>query len=340
MEVSAGDFNAAKALEAAGRYEDAAAAYAALTPDPKQGLQARRRRTECLMRLQRWAEAEVEVAAVFAATDAPLNRDIKRWLGVRTQRGASVQPVDPVTTYAQAERAAGHYAAGPYILLTAAAPKTGSTSLSVALAAALGATKVNILDLPPTSTAWGRPWWPCLDALEGCALVNHCHLSPDAKTLDGIAARPWLRVAVHLRNPVETIESTIDMVIRQRSPNLLSGAPHLATAPPAALHDWVMTDYLGALASWMEDWVAAADAGHPGILGLSTMDDMRQRGQDAIARDLVAALPGITPKTAETEPQRTGKRLTGKDAIRLSPAEADKVRAAMPAGLLDRFGWT
>jgi hypothetical protein len=332
-------FDTAKTLEAAGQYSDAAAAYEALTSDPAQTLRARRRRTECLMRLQRWPEAAAEVAAVFDACDRPLNRDLKRWLNMRVQFGDAARPADPVTPFVTAARAGGDYATGPYILLTAAAPKTGSTSLSVALAATLSATKINLLELPPTHDRWGTPWWPAIDALQGCALVNHSHLSPDPETVRNIAARPWVKVAVHLRNPVETIESTIDMVIRQRSPNLLSGTPHLATASETALRDWVLTTYLPRLAAWIRDWVRLVDAQHPWIAGLSTMDDMRGRGQDAVAQDLAAGLPGILPAPTETEPQRTGNRLRGASAITLTPDEVSRIKAAMSPALMDRFGW-
>lgn len=338
-------FSNAKTLEANGRYADAEVVYAELENHAElaknlpQEIRARRRRTECLMRLQRWDEAAEEVATVLASKPAR-NNDIKRWLSVSAQLGEGAQPTDPVSEYARVERTGGKYPEGEYILLTAAAPKTGSTSLSVALAAAIDGVKVNYLIQPPTARAWGMPWMPALDALQGCALVNHCHLSPDAGTVAQIAARPWLRVVVHLRNPIETIESTIDMVIRQRSPNLLSAAPHLAHAPDEDLRAFVLTTYLPKLAEWMASWLALADAGHPAVLGVSTMDEMRARGQDALAARLVSDLPGLTPVAADTAPQCTGKRLNGDKAVCLTPAEANTVRASMPVGLLERFNWS
>ncbi len=332
-------FSEAKALETDGQYARAEDIYAQLTAFAETGIRARRRRTECLIRLQRWDEARDEVAAVFAA-ERPNNRDIKRWLSVRARLGDAARPADPVVLHARAQRQAHAYPEGPFALFTAAAPKTGSTSLSVALAAALGGAKINYLDLPPTSHTWGSPWWPAVDALNGCAVVNHCHLSPAPEVMAEFASRPWLKIAVHLRNPFETMESTIDMMIRQRSPNLLSGTPHLADAPDAALRDHAMNHYLARLGRWMGDWLALADAGHPSVLGLSTMDDMRRDGQDAVARRFVGALPGMDAIQADTAPQRTGNRLSGDKTIRLTDGERHAVATAMPAGLLDRFGWS
>lgn len=333
-------FSEAKALEADGEYARAEQAYARLSTCPETEMRARRRRTECLIRLQRWDEAAEDMAYVLEHADPPLVADMKRWLSMRAQFGTETHPSDPLTPFVMAQRASGAFAPGPYLILTAAAPKTGSTSLSVALAAATRATKLNYIDLPPTTGVWGSPWWPAVDALQGFGLVNHCHLSPDPETISNIAARPWVKVAIHLRNPVETITSTIDMMIRQRSPNLLSGAPKAALTADDAIRAFVLTHYLHKLRDWMVDWIALYDQGHPSVIGLTTMDEMRSRGQDAIARDLVARLPGLAPNSAQTQPQGTGQRIVGDKAVQLTPQETDRVRAAMPPGLLERFGWT
>lgn len=330
-------FQQAKALEASGAYVEAARLFAALKSVPEQEVRARRRLTECLMFLHRWSEAATEVAAIFALAPATPH-DLKRWQTVRAQTSHALTPQDPVTSYVQAERAAGAYSEG-YIVFTAAAPKTGSTSLSAGLAAALGGRRVTYLDLPPTATEWSTPWWPAVDALEGCALVNHCHLSPAPHVLAEIEKRPWVRVAVHLRNPFEAMESLIDMLTRHRFPNLLSGAPHLALAPDQELRDWLIEHHVHRLAKWMADWVALLDAGHPSLIGPTTMEMMRNQGQDGLARHLAHQLDGVTVRTCDTVPQRTGKRLEGAAKIRLTPAERAQVRKAMPAPLMARFGW-
>lgn len=330
-------FQEAKALEASGAYAKAVELFTALKAVPDQELRARRRLTECLMRLHRWPEAATEVAAIFAA--APANpHDIKRWQTVQAQTDGAGIPHDPVTPYVRAERTAGTYAEG-YIVFTAAAPKTGSTSLSAALAAALGATRVNYLDLPPTATEWSTPWWPAVDALQGCGLVNHCHLSPAPHIMAEIEKRPWVRVAVHLRNPFEAMESIIDMLTRHRFPNLLSGAPYLATAPDHVLRDWLLQHYVHRLAKWMQDWVGLLDAGHPSLVGPTTMEMMRTQGQDAVARHLAHQLGDMPVQVHDTAPQRTGKRIGGTKKIRLTQAEHTQLRDAFPAAFLQRFGW-
>lgn len=333
-------FARAQALEDEGRYARAEALYATLAQLPDMALRARRRRIECLTRLQRWPEAAEEVAAVMAATAPPSNRDIKRWQAVRGHLGDDALPGDPVTAFARAERAAGRYPAGELILFTAAAPKTGSTSLSTALAAAMGGAMVNYLAMPPHGPDWGLPWWPAVDALQGCRLVNHCHLSPAPEVMAEFARRPWARVALHLRNPFEAVESMLDLALRQRIPSMLATEPEVALGSDAKLRRWAFSHYLPRLAGWMTGWLELHDAGHPAILGLTTMDQMRRDGQDALARRLLSGAAGIEPLTTETAPRRTGIRLTGDKAVRLTAAEVGLVQAAMPPAMLERFGWT
>jgi len=335
-------FQSAKTLEGARDWSAAEDAYGQVvaTATGKLHHQALRRRAECRMRLQKWDQARRDVDAVFDAGIPIVNRDIKRRVSVYSHLGEI--GIASETIVKHAENNLESYPAPPdnaFVILTAAAPKTGSTSLSTALAAAMNWPKANFLCYQKPELAQSYPSLPALDILKGRGIVNHCHLAPDDDLLIALEKRPWVKVAVHFRHPAETLLSTLDLVMRQNAPLILSQAPHLVGAPEPEIRDWVFSVYARQLSDWMQHWLAHVDARHPSVLCFTTLDQIKALGQDNVARNvLIDAGLAPRPDTA-TEPQLTGQRLTGKQKIAYCGDEREQVLAHFPKTMLERFNW-
>lgn len=331
-------FAAAKQLANNGNYQRAIDAFESFVHLDRFEARARRQIVECLMRQQNWKEAAFHVQKIFEITK-PNNRDMKRWLDIYLHFGAASRPVDPFPNYLRNLEKSSPLKSGNFHIFTAALPKTGSTSLSISLASAANASKINFLVVPPSSTEWGIPYWRAVDILEGKFLINHCHLGPSIETLNGMKKRNWMKVIVHFRNPVETMASTIDLFIRQRSKNLLSGAPELWCADDNEIRRWTFDNYLPRMANWMHNWYDLYEAKHESIFGLSTMDEMRTDGQDALALRVLKNLDCELDYNSKTEPQRQGVRLTGARKIELTTNEKHMIRTSFRPGFLEFFGW-
>jgi len=307
----------------------------------KLAVQASRRRAECLMRLQRWSEARTEVDAVIKSGAPEVNRDIKRRiavLGYEQNTGAAIQVIDDYAArWLKSEQ--GLKRKNDRIILTAAAPKTGSTSLATALAAAAGYRKTNFLCYQQISMARGIASIPALQRLKGVGVVNHCHLAPDAGMMADLRNMPWVQIAVHFRHPADVVLSTVDMIIRQGAPIILIAAPHLVGAGPAAVLEWVLENYLPELLQWIQDWLVYVDAQHPSIMGVSTLEQMKTKGQDTLAKRLLGAVGIPYNEGSNTVPQRTGNRLSGVQKIHYTPAQRDYLQRQIPPDLVQRFGW-
>lgn len=307
----------------------------------KLAVQASRRRAECLMRLQRWSEARAEVDAVLKSGAPEVNRDIKRLLAVLSYEqntGAATEAIDDFAARWLINEPNLRQKEGR-IILTAAAPKTGSTSLATALAAAAGYRKTNFLCYQQVSMARGIASLPALQRLKGVGIVNHCHLAPDAGMMADLRDMPWVQIAVHFRHPADVVLSTVDMIIRQGAPIILIAAPHLVGAGPAAVMKWALENYLPELLQWIQDWLAYVDANHPSIMGVSTLEQMKTIGQDALAKQLLDTAGIPYSADSNTVPQRTGNRMSGGQKIRYTAAQRDYLQRQIPPELLRRFGW-
>lgn len=336
-------FSAAKLLEETGDWEKAEKAYQELTSlSGKISVQASRRRAACLMHLQRWEDMRSEVDRVFNADTQILDADISRRLIVQSYERNQEEAYRTIETHIARRLENTPEGAGKdgHIILTAAAPKTGSTSLATALAAALGAERTSFLCFQTFSVSRGLPSIPSLNLLRGTNIVNHCHLAPDPGFMEQLRKMPWVRVAVHFRHPADTILSVVDMVLRRRAPIMLMGEPRLVGADPDYVMKWALDRYLPDLLTWMQDWLNYVDAGHPSILGLTTMAQMKALGQDEMVKQLLqkAKLPYC--ETFQSLPKRTKNRLTGDAKVEYTTEQRAHVQRAIPRTLADRFGWT
>jgi len=335
-------FQQGKSLESGRDWAKAALCYGAVIAAGEGALriQAHRRRAECLMRRQQWAEARQDVDAVFAAGGPILNRDIKRRVAVFSHLGDYKQAAATIEAYTKHWLMENSQTRREGLtILTAAPPKSGSTSLAVALSAAGGWPKINFLCYQNGALTQGYPPMAALDLLRGVGIVNHCHLAPDRHVLDMLKARPWVGVAVHLRHPVEIILSTIDLILRQNPPLILDRAPHLVDASLGEITEWVTRVYAPSLANWVAGWLEIVDGNHPSILSMTTLSQMKSEGQDALAARILQSR-GIVPiPGATSEPQGTGQRLSGPDRATLTPRQRDRVMAAFPVIVRQRFGW-
>lgn len=331
-------FQRGKSLFAEGDVDAALALFSDLAEHPDERLRALRRRSECYLRLQDWNRAEADIREVSAAgleTVSDLHRLL--WLETYLRNDAACETA--MAGFAQDQIDRTPPLRGDYLILVAATLKTGSTSFSDSLAGAMGYEYATHLSAPPRMDRWGQVFGRPLDVARGYGMVNHGHIGCEPAVLATIAAREWVKIALHLRHPLETMLSTIDAFIRVRTPTLFSAEPRLAAATPAEIKDWALQVYAPHMARWMVDWLALYDAGHPSIISLSTMDEMREIGQDALARRVASRLPGITPRTVDTPPRRYKLRLQGADRVTLSRAEAQSVLDLFPSSMLSRFGW-
>ena len=333
-------FHQGKQYENTGRWQKAVAGFTDAIALNLNFIQARRRRAECLMRLQQWDKAEHDMNAVIASGIQPNNRDIKRLTAILSYKGQTDKACDQINEYTKTwiRENKETLKPGP-IILTAAAPKTASTSLSVALAKAADCPKINFLCYQRAELGKGLPSLQALKSLRGYGVVNHCHLDCNPEFLQTLAALAYVKVVVHMRNPLDTLTSTVDMFMRIKSPIILSAKPELATAPLNQLKEWAIAVYLPHLINWMEGWLRTVDNQHPSVLGLSTFDQIKAKGQDQVARELLQTANVKKIVTAETEPQRTGNRLSGAEKISFSNKQKARILAEIPNTLRDRFAW-
>lgn len=332
-------FKRGKALFQAGDLHGAVEVFSELTRHPDDHLRALRRRADCYLRLQDWPNAERDIRAV-ADHGVDTLADYHRLLWLETYLGDEDACSRLMTEYAARYAGGPEAMSGRFVVLVAATLKTGSSSFADALAAALGYPVSNHLSGPPTLTRWGQVDAGALDASRGIGLVNHGHIGATAAAAQTLATRDWVKVALHLRHPLETITSTIDAFIRAPTPTLVSTYPDIVSASAAEVKAWSLAYYAPHMARWMCDWLALHDAGHPAIFSLSTMDEMKADGQDALARRVTARLPDIVPKEVETPPRRYKLRLTGAQRVSLTHAEATAVLDLFPSDILARFKWS
>ncbi|MCP4073182.1 MAG: tetratricopeptide repeat protein [Hyphomicrobiales bacterium] len=333
-------FDQGKSLEQRKSWKEATRMYDQVIEAAPEFLQVRRRRAECLMRLQRWPEAEQDVRHLFDANAPIINRDIKRIATICSQQGKYDEAASRISSFADqwlGENTAG--LSSGQVILTAAVPKTGSTSLSFALAAATGWPRANFLCYQNSPMGAGVPSMAALQKLKGIGIINHCHLVPDEDILEALGEMPWVKTVVQFRNPVETLLSTVDMMVRDQTPIIFAYASVAPDAPFEDIAEWVIADYLPHLIIWMERWAAAIDQGHPSILGWTTLDEIKDKGQDTVARQMLETA-GIGPiRTMVTEPQRTGQRLQGSEKVVFSSSQEERIVASIPDHLRKRFNW-
>ena len=332
-------FFTAKDLEANGRVKEAIQLYSTCFDSPNYHSRVLRRRAECYLTLHDWESARNDVETLINSGARLIARDLKRWLSLWVALDSTKLKGDPVTDFCIEQRNLNVFPKGHNLILTAAAPKSGSTSLSVALAAALKTHKINYLCTPLTPQVWGQPWIAALDALKGYSVVNHCHLWPNKKTISALEKRPWVKIAVHIRNPIEVMESTIDMILRIKSVTLLKDMTEDERSNEPYLVDWAMKNYLPKLIFFMENWIALNDAKHPSVLGVSTMDEMKRNGQDALAFRLLSNLRNTEIVPAVTLPQRRGIRRKGEKEVLLTNDHRAQILEAIPTNLKARFKW-
>ncbi len=335
-------FYAAKQLENISDWDAAQKAYLEITKLPgRLSIQASRRRASCLMHLQRWNEMRTEVDAVFNSGAAILDADISRRLIVLSYEQDSCEAYRMIDAHIKRwmqSQPENHIQNGQ-VILTAAPPKSGSTSLAEALAGATGAKKTKYLCFQRYSVSRGLPSVSTLNRLRGVSIVDHCHLAPDPDFMMQVQAMPWVRIAVHFRHPVDMLLSVIDMVLRRRAPIMLLSEPRLVGACPDFVKEWALTRYLPEMLDWMRNWLKFVDSRHPSILSLTTLEQMKDLGQDRLAAQILekAGLPYLDG--VHTRSRRMGNRLSGKGKVTLSQAQRDFVINAVPKTMTERFHW-
>ena len=333
-------FEHGKKLEQLKLWGEATVIYDQVIDAAPEFVHARRRRAECLMRLQRWSEAEQDVRSLFDGNMPIINRDVRRMVTVCSQQGRYTEAAQIIADFSEQWLKDNEASLKKgLVLLTAAVPKTGSTSLSLSLAAATGLPRCNFLCYQNSPMGAGVPSIAALYKLKDVGIVNHCHLVPDESLLLALRNMPWVRVAIQFRHPAETLLSTIDMMVRDQTPIIFAYSSVAPDAPVAEISEWVISHYLPRLVTWIEGWVAAIDDGHPSILGWTTLDEIKCRGQDTVARQMLKSA-GIEPlQNVTTDAQRTGLRLRGPEEITFSKEQYDRVLALIPHHLRERFDW-
>ena len=333
-------FEQGKLFEQAGQWQEACDVYDTIIRQVPDFIQAYRRRTECLVRLQRWPEAILDVEKVFSSGTRIFNRDLKRKIMVLGQQGKAAQASLAIAEFSRhwLEENRENIKQG-LTIFTAAAPKTGSTSMSVALAEATGWSRVNFLCYANSPLGAGIPSFEALDLLKNVGIVNHCHLLPETRVLDEMAKRPWIKTVVQFRHPAETLLSTVDMMIRDKAPMIFARLPYSGSERASDMIDWSIENYLPHLVDWMKKWVQAIDNNHPAILGWTTLDEIRAEGQDWVARNLLISAGIDVGEPCVTEPRRTGLRLQEDNEVKYTDQQEEKLMDSIPEVLKERFGW-
>lgn len=336
MRADRADLRMADQLRVERRWREAAEASESLIDSPIVGTGASRLRCDMLMKLQRWEEARTIAETLYEDVAKRNVDDVRRMMQCLSHDGSYEGASAVLARHAETER--DTFPDGKALILMAAEPKTGSTSMTTALAAAAGYGESTFLchDVGPRPEA--RPSFEALEVLRGKGLANHSHLVPEPESLGRLESMPWVKLLVQVRHPVDVMESTIDMLVRTASAVILSGAEGIDPSDTRVVQDWVLDEYLPGHIQRVMEWVRIADEGHPALLGLTTLEEVRSHGQDAVAQRALAAR-GIRTTSVTTQAKRTGKRLCGNNAISLSAAERQRVMTAVPAALRFRFGW-
>lgn len=304
----------------------------------KVAMAARRYRARANFGLCRMAQVVDDLRMLQDAGERIGNRDLRAYADALSQTAGEAEANALLGVWTPTLLPPEECADGPTIVM-ATAPKTGSTSLSHALGAAIDAPVTNLLCYRGRDTVYSKLSDRAVQAFAGKGVVNHGHLNSDAATLDLLRDTPSVRIVLHLRDPRETLLSTADMCLRLRTSYSFATAPVPDPAHGVAFLDWMVDHYTPQLLTWMHDWITAYDTGHPSIVSLSTLDDLKSKGQDSVARHIAEKLGVTDIQTVKTQPRRTGQRLEGSQKLAYSDAQLARLEAQLPQALMQRFDW-
>jgi hypothetical protein len=304
----------ARDVLAAGSYGPAADLFALLAEVDPDDPSSMRREVEALIALHRFDDAIDRSRRVIASQAVPSGRDIVALCDALLFLGRRKEAAEAVMAHAQlwAAHLTATQAPRGSMVVVAALPKSGSTSLTQGLATALGLIETEFLNLrTEQSFAFRDPvlraYWP----LEGFGLAVHSHLSPDADPLRRLVERARARVFLHIRDPREALLSTIAMAARIHPPNVLLKCPNFLFLPAADQLDWMIDHYLPDQVSWVEGWRAILADAPDLIAGVSTHYDMVAEGHDGLSRRLATAAGLEVQAVASTVPRRFETGRTG-----------------------------
>jgi hypothetical protein len=210
------------------------------------------------------ALADLEGAAglaedIIAEAPQPLQRDALRLHDALTAVGRREEADQALTTFARRWGQTQYSRSDrPQLLLLAALPKSGSTSVAHALAETM---------------SWPMTEFICRRSLDNFVFsdqildepsiiaarynaVEHSHLQYNISVGSTLARYPWLKMVVHIRDPRDVMVSTLDTVRRLRSFAFIRHCPDWEDRPLERQLDWFIERYLPSVLHWIAGWLA------------------------------------------------------------------------------------
>jgi hypothetical protein len=181
-------------------------------------------------------------------------------------------------------------------------------------------------------------------------IITKEHLAPTRFNVDALRQAGIDRLVLHLRDPRQVLLSWAYFV-RDDIAQTPLGPLWRQTCPPAdvlnadfgALLDWCVDRYLPHVVNFIEGWQAIADdPGTPLAVHFSTFEQFLESPAEHIGAildfhetDRSAMAGGADAADGHF---RRGQRDEWRDV--LTAAQKARANAQLPAGMMDRFGWT
>ncbi len=225
-------------------------------------------------------------------------------------------------------------------IVVIALPKSGSTSISSAIAAHLNYSYLEFPNRQGTGFFSNSvPVARCYQNIENIGAVIHSHILPRRNHVNLLSAQTDLKFIVHVRDPREALVSALDMVHRRSTYQFMVRKPDLLELPLEGQLDWMISNYLPVQIDWISRWWTIAQTNSPIKIKLSTFSDLQFKGQDATALDLIKAIGlDVHCEEMKTERRRYNQRkLKGSWQELFSQQQKNRAADAIPESIRSQF---
>ena len=243
-----------------------------------------RRVVDAMLANGRFEEAAILGGQVIAESPEPREADYQRLANAYRYGGQDKRVAETCLKFAQIWKKRQIKPADAPPLIIAALPQSASTSLSHAIATSANRPMVEFMCCQGAGFfGLATPIGRVFKLLGKTGVVNHSHLEPRRRNLEVLANNPAVRVAVHFRDPRESLVSALDMIQRNHSPQFLLKNPDLPDLPLDRQVDWMIANYLPYQVWWIKEWGRLVDERMPQIVVTTTFNQLINEGQDGLA---------------------------------------------------------
>lgn len=308
--------------------------------EPKE-ISITRRKADTLMALTRIDEAILLSEKIIQQSKTLNRRDHQRVSEAYFFAGRYAESADAIANYANYWRKQNNGMGRLGVpVVVAALPKSGSTSVTTALAATTGSIETEILcRRGPKFFGSNILIHRALRHAKNFKITEHSHLEPNAANLAALKTHKDVKVCLHVRDPREALISAVDMLIRNRAPQFMLRSKELYDAPLNIKIDWMIENYLPCQINWISDWLEIADISNSPVKSVTDFSELKRNGQNKLAKKIANRLGIECVSNIDSKPRRFNlKKLSGwRDHF--SKEQQEKVESQIPIELFRRFNW-